>query len=157
MERLKLPGEVVRRLKSAAEEAGVSLEDFLLEVVLAGADPPTKARTYVEVAAELLADAEGELKDGDLRQAGEKVWGAAALAVKAYAYWREGVRLSSHGELWRYKDVLTRELGDWARDAWMHAAAIHVNFYEGWATREDVEKALSLVRQLVEAVKAVVK
>ncbi|MEM3996480.1 MAG: PaREP1 family protein [Pyrobaculum sp.] len=157
MEQLKLPKEVVRKLRSVAEEAGVSLEDFLLEAVLSGADPPARAKTYVEAAAELLADAEEELKVGDLRQAGEKVWGSVALAVKAYAYWREGLRLSSHGELWRYKDVLARELGDWVRDAWMHATAMYVNFYEGWATREDVEKALVLAKKFVEAVKAVIK
>ena len=37
--------------------------------------------------------------------------------MKAYAYWREGKRLASHGELWRYVDVLTEELGGWVHDA----------------------------------------
>jgi len=41
------------------------------------------------------------------------VWSAVALAVKAYALWREGKRLSSHSELWGYKRKLKEELGGW--------------------------------------------
>ncbi|MGB9704934.1 MAG: PaREP1 family protein, partial [Pyrobaculum sp.] len=67
----------------------------------------------------------------------------------AYAYWRDGVRLASHGELWRYKDKIAAELGDWVHDAWAQANAMHINFYEGWATEISVELALHRVRQLV--------
>ncbi len=61
---------------------------------------------YVEVAEDFLRRAREELKGGDVRQATEKVWGAAALAVKAYAKWREGRRLVSHGELWEYRRII---------------------------------------------------
>ncbi len=47
---------------------------------------------------------------GDVQQAAEKLWGAAALAVKAYASWREGKRLASHRELWEYSKKLINEL-----------------------------------------------
>ncbi|WP_333638641.1 PaREP1 family protein [Pyrobaculum aerophilum] len=150
MEILSLPEVLTKRLRKAAESAGISLEDYLLEVSLAGADPPERARAYAEAARELLSAAGEGLERGDLRQASEKAWGAAALAVKAYAYWRDGVRLSSHGELWRYASKIAGELGDWVHDSWNAANAMHVNFYEGWATREQVASALKKVSRLVE-------
>lgn len=152
MEYLALPASVAERLRKKAVEEGVSLEDYVLDRLLSEVDPPGRAFAYAEVALELLKAAEEELEKGDLRQASEKAWGAAALAVKAYAYWREGVRLSSHGELWRYKDKIAGELGDWVHDAWNAANAMHINFYEGWATPESVRQALARVKRLVEEI-----
>lgn len=45
----------------------------------------------------LIGRAREELAKGNIRQAAENVWGAAALAVKAYAAWKEGRRLVSLG------------------------------------------------------------
>ena len=67
---------------------------------------------YWEAARGLLSEAEEELSKGDLRQASEKIWGSAALAVKAVALAREGRRLASHGELWRFIGELARQEGD---------------------------------------------
>jgi hypothetical protein len=62
------------------------------------------------------------------------------------------MRLASHGELWRYAKKVAEELGEWVRDTWAHANAMYVNFYEGWASGEQVATALNRVRRLVEAV-----
>ena len=132
---LVLPSRVAKLLRWAAEEDGVSLEDFLMDMATARLDPSERARTYAEAALELLREAEAELARGDLRQASEKIWGAAALAVKAFAYWRDGVRLAPHGELWRCVEKVAEELGEWVHDAWTHANAMHVNFYEGVCLR----------------------
>jgi HEPN domain-containing protein len=70
-------------------------------------------RIYADAARDLLRQAREELEKGNFRQAAEKIWGAAALAVKAYAEWRKGRRLSSHGELWEYKRIMEREVGEW--------------------------------------------
>ncbi|NAZ34856.1 MAG: hypothetical protein GU356_11385 [Pyrobaculum sp.] len=121
-----------------------------MDVATARLDPPERA--YAEAALELLREAEAELARGDLRQASERVWGAAAFAVKAFAYWRDGVRLASHGGLWRYAKKVAEELGEWVHDAWAHANAMHVNFYEGWASGGQVAAALNRVRRLVGAV-----
>ncbi len=139
-------------MRRKAVEEGISLEDYVLDRLLSDVDPPGRAVAYADAALELLKTAEEELGKGDLRQASEKIWGAAALAVKAYAYWREGVRLSSHGELWRYKDKIAAELGDWVHDAWAQANAMHINFYEGWATPESVRQAMNRVKKLVEEI-----
>ncbi|BES81522.1 hypothetical protein PABY_10890 [Pyrodictium abyssi] len=89
-----------------------------------------------------------------MRQAAGKAWGAAALAVKAYAWWRGGKRLTSHRELWMYKRVLEKELGEWVSDAWAAGNEMHTCFYEGWCAEKDVEKALERIKRLVEEVKA---
>jgi hypothetical protein len=93
---------------------------------------------------------------GNVRQAAEKVWAAAVLAVKAYALWRDGKRLTSHRELWEYRRRLESEIGEWVYDAWMAANGMHTYFYEGWCAREDVEAALERVKRLVEAVAALI-
>ncbi len=142
-------GRIAKRVREEAEKLGVSIDEYLIELLSQGLDPKDRALEYIEVAKELLREAREELDKGNVRQAAEKVWGAAALAIKAYAYWREGRRLSSHGELWEYKRRLAKELGRWISDAWAHANAMHTCFYEGWCAREDVEDALNQVEKLV--------
>jgi hypothetical protein len=66
-----------------------------------------------------------------VRQAAERVWGVVALAVKAYAYWRDGRRLISHGELWEYMRRMAKEMGSWVRDAWNAGNTMNICFYEG--------------------------
>jgi len=111
-----------------------------------------KQLSYLEQAKQFLKQAEEELRKGDYRQAAEKVWGAAALAIKAHALAKEGKRLASHGQLWEYKDKLARELGEWVRDAWLSASSMHICFYEGWCTERDVEEVLAKVKKLVEVI-----
>ena len=152
MEAVVLRGVVARRLKEEASKRGLSPEEYMLEVLTRDLDPKDRAKEYIEAASSLLEEAEEELKKDDLRQAAEKVWGAAALAVKAYALWKEGKRLASHGELWEYKSIMVKDLGDWVGNAWAWATEMHVCFYEGWCSRDDVENALKKIGRLVEEV-----
>jgi len=154
---LRIPRRVAERLKREAKRAGQTLEEYMLDLLLQDLDPPERAREYIEAARSLLVQARGELERGDARQAAEKAWGAAALAVKAYASWRDGRRLSSHGELWEYKRIMARELGSWVSDAWYAAQSMHVCFYEGWCTREDVEEALARIERLVREVERLIE
>ena len=149
---LWLPRRIAERLIAEARRLGTSLEDYIVELALGNLDPPERAREYIEAARELLDQAREEIRIGDVRQAAEKVWGAAALAVKAYAAWRDGRRLASHRELWEYKRVLQGELGSWVSDAWAQASAMHTCFYEGWCSADDVKDALERVKRLVEEV-----
>jgi len=154
---IRLPGSVAERLKRRARRLGLSLEEYVLELILGDIDPVERARGYAEVAYDLLEQARRELARGDVRQAAEKAWGAAALAVKAYAEWREGRRLPGHGELWEYSRRMMDELSGWVYDSWIAATGMHVCFYEGWCTREHVEEALRRIRRLVEEVKEKMK
>lgn len=72
--------------------------------------------------------------------------------MKAYAAWRDGRRLTSHGELWEYIGVLKRELGDWASDAWYAGQSMYVCFYEGWCKPFHVRDALERIERLVQEV-----
>ncbi|OYT56958.1 MAG: hypothetical protein B6U76_02290 [Desulfurococcales archaeon ex4484_217_2] len=147
-----LPRTIIEHAKREAEKLGISLVEYLLELISSGMDPKDKALEYIKVAKELLEQVREEIGKGDLRQAAEKVWGAAALSIKAYAYWKECKRLASHGELWRYKEKVSKELGEWVREAWIMASSMHVCFYEGLCTRGDVEITYKHVERLVKEV-----
>jgi len=149
---ITIPESIARRIREAAEKLGVTPEEYILDVLTRDVDPGERAGEYIEAARELLAQAKAELEKGDLRQASEKIWGACALAIKAHALARKGLRLESHKELWLYKNEVAKELGDWVRTAFLGADSMHKNFYEGLATREDVEDSLREVEKLVSAI-----
>jgi len=149
---ITIPRRVAERVHREAEKLGISVEEYLLELLTHNLDPLDKAREYIDVSKELLEEANKELKKGNIRQAAEKTWGASALAIKAYAYYKEQRRLESHADLWRYKDIVARDLGEWIADVFRQACSMHTCFYEGWCTEKDVEKVLSLVEKLVKAI-----
>jgi len=149
---IAVPESIAKRIREAAERLGVAPEEYILELVSKDLDPEERAREYIEAARDLVARAREELGKGDLRQASEKIWGACALAIKAHALARRGLRLESHRDLWLYKNEVAKELGDWVRAAFLKADSMHKNFYEGLATREDVEDSLREVEKLVIAI-----
>jgi len=147
-----VPENILQRLKKEAEEKGISLEDYIIDLLTQSLDPKERAEEYAKASSELLKEAEEELKKDNIRQAAEKVWGSVALAIKAYAYWKEGKRLSSHKELWDYSEVVAKDLGEWILDAWNEANAMHTCFYEGWCKKAHVESAIRTTKKLIESV-----
>ena len=154
---ISLPRSIVEYVRKKARELGMSIEEYLTELLIQDLDPHDRAREYIESAKELLIQAHKELEEGDLRQAAEKLWGATALTVKAYAWWKESRKLSSHGELWEYKDKLVEELGEWVEDSWNAGNSMHICFYEGWCTKKSIEIALKRVEKLIQEVKAKIR
>ena len=154
---IAIPNSVYKRLREKAEKEGITLEEYLLELIMQDIDPKDRAYNYIEVSFELLAQAKKELEGGDLRQASEKLWGATALAIKAYAYWKDRRRLASHRELWEYSEVVANELGEWVLVVFEQADSMHKNFYEGWAKKKHVEVALKGVEKLIEAIARKIK
>lgn len=154
---ITVAGRIAKRIREEARRLGMASQEYLVELVTQGLDPRDQVVEYVESAKELLEGAREELERGDVRQVAEKAWGAAALVVKAYAEWREGRRLTSHKELWEYKRVMERDVGEWVHNAWMNAVGMHVCFYEGWCVGEDVGRALEEIARLVEGVERRVK
>ena len=109
-----------------------------------------RAVTHREASRRLIAQARAELQAGDLLQASEKGWGAAAQAVKSVAETR-GWPHNGHRQLFQTVRRLVAETGDEdIRTAFTHAGALHTNFYEGWLEREAIEAHLSKVAGLVE-------
>ena len=90
----------------------------------------TSAITYREAGRQLLAQARAELEAGDLRQASEKGWGAAAQMVKAVAETR-GWLHNSHRSLFVVVREITEEAADpEIHDLFMFPNGLHINFYE---------------------------
>ena len=154
---ITLPRTIVESAKREAEKLGISLEEYLLELISSSMSSRDKALEYVKVAKELLEQSVEELRKGNVRQAAEKVWGAATLSIKAYAYWREDKRITSHGELWKYKEVVLREIGEWVRETWIIASSMHICFYEGWCTDKDVEISCKYVKKLIKEIEKIIK
>ena len=95
------------------------------------------------------------LDEGDLVQASEKGWGAAAQMVKAAAEARDW-RHKSHVELYRAVDRLADESDDEQLQELFHfASSLHINFYEGWMPRRMVRIGLAKVGELVDSLERI--
>ncbi len=105
--------------------------------------------TYREAGRQLLAQARAELDAGDLRQASEKAWGAAAQMVKAAAQAR-GWPHNAHRDLWTGIRDLTNEIGDPdIHSLFASAHYLHGNFYENAFDAEMVRHHLDRVGQFI--------
>ncbi len=111
-----------------------------------------QARTYRERSREYLSKAFQELEAGDLTQASEKGWGAAAQMVKAVADER-GLDHRSHRAILIAAQQLSRETGGHDMDMQLSIARdLHTNFYEDILDREEVQWRLQRVEQFVNRV-----
>lgn len=114
------------------------------------------AERYLELSARYLAEAEELLAKGELQQASEKLWGAAAEAVKAVAE-AKGWRHYRHRELEEAVERLCEEVKDPELPRlWASALRLHANFYEGFMGHatlklhaEDVKRLVEKLRQYV--------
>lgn len=110
----------------------------------------TQVERYQSTGRDFMAKAWKYLAEGDLRQASEKGWGAAAQMVKCAAQ-RRRWRHRSHQSLFTVIDRLAGESGNSRLVAlFRSASALHFNFYEGWMSRTAVEDGLRDVSELVE-------
>ena len=109
-----------------------------------------QATRYREQARELLVQARTELAAGDLRQASEKGWGAAAQIVKAISEHR-GWPHRGHAQLYGAVSNLVGETSDaQIGNLFRSANALHMNFYEGWMNAESVRDGINDVETLLE-------
>ena len=110
----------------------------------------TRTDYHAETAAEFLARAHAYLADGDLLQASEKGWGAAAQMVKAVAEAR-GWEHNGHRQLHQAVERLAAETGQpELRSHFSEANLLHRNFYEGVLGVEDVRAYLEDVERFAE-------
>ena len=104
---------------------------------------------YGTMSREFLRKAREELAAGDMVQASEKAWGAAAQAVKAAAEWR-GWTHRSHAALFQVAGRVATETGDPSiRALFLIASGLHQNFYEHRMTSEQVEYGIEQVGELL--------
>jgi len=150
---ISLPQKLGVKLREKAEEAGYLPEEFGVELIRKSLDeeldPEDLVEHYQSLSEKYLAEAKELLKKGDLVQASEKFWGAAALTVKMVAA-KRGLTLEEHGSLWNYINTLAKVSGD--KDIvrfFGEANALHRNFYENEMARESVEILAEDIEKLV--------
>ena len=115
----------------------------------------TPDNKYGAMSQEYMARAEDYLAQGDLKQASEKSWGAAACALKAIAEQR-GWNHQSHSLLFDISGQVAEELGrPDLRDLFAVAKSMHQNFYENWEPAEEVEYAVGRVKVYLAELEAV--
>ena len=97
-----------------------------------------------------LNQARAEFAQGDLTQASEKGWGAAAQMVKAIAEQR-GWHHGGHGLLFEAVETISQESGDQEIDRLFElASAMHTNFYENWYGAGRVQRGLHDVERFLD-------
>ena len=115
-----------------------------------------QAATYRERSKAFLVKAREELDAGDLEQASEKAWGAAALMVKAVADQR-GLLHERHNHLFDVVHGLAIQTGDRQLRRLFYAAnGLHGNFYENSYDSIGVNDAIEDVERFVEKVEKLI-
>jgi hypothetical protein len=108
-----------------------------------------QTKTYQERSWAFLAKAREELAVGDLEQASEKGWGAAAMMVKAVAGQREMIH-EKHFHLFDFVHGLARQTGDPQLRWLFHVAnGLHGNFYEDRFDAQTVSDGIDDVEQFI--------
>ena len=110
----------------------------------------TRSVRHSETAAAFLLKAHAYLDEGDLSQASEKGWEAAAYLLEAIAEQR-GWPHAWEGDLFIAVDRITAELADErVGRLFLSASALQQNFYEGWMTEDSVADGLTAVEDFTQ-------
>ena len=108
------------------------------------------APNYQAASRRFLAQSLEELARGDMQQASEKGWGAAAQMFKAIAE-RRGWEHRGHRQIRRVASRLSDETGDAdIRRLYRVASDLHTNFYEDLDTPADIAAGLEDIRLLLD-------
>lgn len=158
---LILPKRIEKKLREECEKTGMSVEEIVLEALYKELnerpDPSDKVEVYTKLSEKYLRDAEDLLAKGEYIQASEKLWGSAALIVKAVAA-RKGIAILSHGDLFSF----VRKLGEEEnkpelRRLFSVANTLHQNFYENWLNEDVVKEYAEDIKQLITELKKLIK
>lgn len=109
----------------------------------------TTAEQYRSTSLHLYDQAMDELDEGDLIQASEKLWGAAAQALKSVAE-RRGWKHDSHAQFFNVLAALRDETEYEALRLYFDAASqLHTNFYENWLDEVGIRERAEDVRRFI--------
>ena len=113
--------------------------------------------TYRDASAKFMAQAHTELVAGDLAQASEKGWAAAAQMTKAIAAQRD-LPHTAHWHLHRVIDRLVAETGDAELSTLFHVASgLHINFYKNTRSAQVVEFSLGDIERLLDKLRPILE
>ena len=111
---------------------------------------------YLQTSRRFIEQAHAEFAAGDMRQASEKAWGAAAQAVKATAE-HKGWEHGTYARLFEGVSRISSETGDTGFHVHFHIAnSLRQNFYEGWQPDTFVQTGILRVNQLVDKLAALI-
>jgi uncharacterized protein (UPF0332 family) len=114
-----------------------------------------KTEVYLKQVEVYCQQGEEELTRGDLRQAGEKYWGAATQVLKAYCEMK-GWPHDGHALLFKDVGKISSDREDKTLiDGFSFASMLHINFYEGWLTKEEVERLSSQTMVFINKIKEI--
>ena len=152
-----LPKKLREKLKEKAAEAGYLPDELCAELLCTSLneelEPEDLIEQYQVLSDKYFNDAKELLKEDDLVQASEKLWGAAALTVKMVAV-KRGLKLEEQGSLWDFLNTLSKERKDKQIIRLFYtASALHQNFYEAQMNKEVLEIALGDVEILITKLK----
>ena len=117
--------------------------------------PSEESGKYADQSRDFIRQAREELERGDLAQASEKIWGAAAQAVKSVAEMR-GWEHKHHALIIAAAWRIAREHNRPAIQGMMDAASLmHQNFYENLRDEEYIAEKLGQVEESLSAVEEV--
>ena len=116
---------------------------------------PESSEKYAAMSQRYIEQAEEEFQKGDLGQASNKAWGAAALTLKSIAE-RRGWNHNRHGLLYDISGQMADELRrPELRRLFRSANAMHQNYYEDWMAadevRDGIDDAKAYLRELERA------
>ena len=107
---------------------------------------------HIRAARSFLAASEVELEAGDELQASEKLWGAAAHALRAVLH-SEGRPHGKRRELREAAMRMSAERGDSAIAAGFAVTdKFHANFYHGFMEEDDIRSERVVVREFVDRI-----
>lgn len=154
---LIIPKRIEKKLKEEHEKTGISIEELALEALYRGLnekiDPSDRAEVYTRLSEKYLMEADNLLIKGDYIQASEKLWGAAALMVKAVAA-SKGITILSHGELFSFVRKLGEEENEpELRRLFSVASTLHQNFYENWLHEDVIKEYAEDIKQFIAKLK----
>ena len=110
----------------------------------------TRANYHTDTATDFLIKGRAHLAEGDLLQASEKGWGAAAQMVKAVAETR-GWRHSTHRDLYYVVDRVAEELSSpRVQSLFRSVSALHQNVYEDHMPETGVSTGLDDVEEITD-------
>ena len=113
------------------------------------------AEEYKQTGRWFMDQAEWEFERGDLLQASEKMWGAAAQFLKALATQR-GWGHESHYHLRQVAERLAEETGNnEIEDLFDAAEGLHANFYGAFSRESSVRRRMDKVRRLIDILESI--
>jgi hypothetical protein len=108
-----------------------------------------KVTEHLQTSYLFIEQAQEELNRGDILQASEKAWGAAARIVKAASLQR-GWGHASYTALRKSVKKIATEANDQELPRLFRTAnGLHLNFYEGSQDEEDVRQSINDVKLLI--------